>query len=62
MKTACKRQGKAIMDVYFVISVILKLFFSIKIKQFSLKSAGGCCMSRHLKEHSTVVVNLRKSF
>jgi len=56
MKTACKRQDKAVMDISFVIRAILKAVFSIKTKRFSLKSGCECCMLRHLKEHSAVVV------
>jgi len=59
VKTACKEQGKAIMDASFAISVILKAVL-LKTKRFSLKSAFGNCVSRCLKNHSTVVDKIRK--
>jgi len=45
---------------------MLLAIIGIKTKRFSLESACGHCMSKHLKEHSAVAVKkefqLRKDF
>jgi len=61
VRTERKDQGKAMIDFSFVIRVVLKAVLEYKDKALHLKSACGCCMSRHLNEHSPIVVKKRIS-
>jgi len=66
VKTARKGQGKAMMDIFCYKSPFKNCFSSYKDEVFQFNSMCGRCMSKHLKEHSAVVVKkdfwLRKAF